>query len=441
MTAQIKQYIPESGILVASNNGSQRVTTDTLEFTYRSPIDFSVNVASKVTIDSAWETGNILRIVGNVVSKTTFSGTSISSAVFTNPNSLSVSQKRLTIPQNVAEWTDEAGCWVTDSYENKLYLLNANLVIVKTLSGLTHPVQVVSSDFDHGCFVFDDGTSRAIKINSAGIELGFHTYAALADSISAFPSSALLANKILVDGEGSLWYLYNNILTKVVYNNGLFDTLIHVRPLTDLSLSPAQYNAVDFDIARGVLPNKTVVTGGAISNSNSFGKTWMANYNSQGFLTSSQINIQTTGPRLIQVSQMSSTNSVYLVTKAQIINLMDYFPLVGAAFPCSACPSCVSECQYCRYLPVLTLINTLSGAANLVLVEDTIFDDNIEVNGILIGPLCSAPTHVPAPYAAPAGTILASNIPFGSSANIYVVDHWGFITGVRSGGTVEWIPS
>ena len=90
-------------------------------------------------------------------------------------------------------------------------------------------------------------------------------------------------------------------------------------------------------------------------------------------------------------------------------------------------------------MPAVSITNPFAGNADLILIETTNFDDNVEVNSMLLGPLCAgAPSGTT--YIAPINTVLAANVIAGNSVSVCVVDQWGGTSGVIYGGQTAWVP-
>jgi hypothetical protein len=314
MTTNITNYIPNKGCIVASPTGSQRTTSlPNSTFNFKSNIDTELLSASKFSIDSCWETGNIIKIEDDLIKKIEYNGNILYSTTLSTPECLSISQKQFPLPSNANSFSDENGCWVVDSALKKLIFFDSQLNEIGSITNLSNPVRVISSDYDGGCFVFDDGLSIVFKVNANLDVLGYHDYTALFSVTSAKHIKSMFCDEV-----GNLWLLIDDTITKFTYDGGDFLTKTIIDPI-----SPLGYSSIvsDMDVDRG--SNQVFVIGGC------YGQSWISKYNTSGDLLLLKKNLSLQYPSRVKVLQSNSLSSfsdtvVYLVTESNE-NLVPYF--------------------------------------------------------------------------------------------------------------------
>ena len=309
----ISQFVTSEGAVISSNVVSQNAscyasnvyTSDC--FNYRSTLDYNFNTLNRFAIDSCWETGNIIRIDGTSIIKETFEKQALYTETLPSPQSLSIQQKRINIPQDPSLWENEIGCWIVDNINERVYFLDPTLTSIRDGATEANPVRVVAT-MDGGCFVFCDGSQMVMRFDPLLNLLGTTPYA----SLFAFPSATSLDN-IVADVNGNLWYLIRNIVTKAIFVNGLYTTKITIDPISDMGIVNLDAQARDIDIDKVNNPNRLFVIG--IMGCRSGQGAWLAEYNDSGVLLQGTTDLDMNYPTMIKVQQNVSNQCLYVVTE------------------------------------------------------------------------------------------------------------------------------
>lgn len=304
MTIQKITHNPTEGHLIIASNGYQQVTSfANSNFNFQSEINENILVENKFMIDSAWETGNVIYIDNGDLKKTSYDGTLLATNSLSTAETLSISQKRILIPEDISQLSDENGCFVIDSTVGggTLYFADKDLNIIKTKTGLTSIKRVVSCDFDGGCFIFrDDG--NIYKLNSNLDVTGSGSYASIIPTVS----SASEISSMFSDSLGNLWILYANSIVKVKTTIStpinVLSADINIFPQTDLGYPSSLIKDMDISLA----DNEIYIIG---DNDN---KGFIVKYSSEGDVLDINTGLDIP-PMSIKVPKVSG-NSFYILS-------------------------------------------------------------------------------------------------------------------------------
>ena len=309
MSSIVENYIPEEGIIVYSDNAIQRITSIyNGGFNYRSRIMSDILPTGKNSFDSCWETGNIYFISNGDVHKVKYNGDSIVSLPLANAVSLSVSQAILPMSEEPIAFREDNGCWIVKNTNKELVKTDKDLNVLSTLKYLSDPKLVISSDFDGGCYLFDDGAQWVAKINSYGVITSYILYSGISSSLT----SASVISRAKVDHTGNLWILINKTIYKVTLLNDTLTITKVLNPLDSLGLTIYNSTVSDFDIDRNSTSANLYVTGGCKN------KVWILKYNLNGVIIASETDIEIDHPVAIQVTQYYGSTGIYIITESDL---------------------------------------------------------------------------------------------------------------------------
>jgi hypothetical protein len=243
-----------NGVMVASDVGIQKFPSDLSSF---SAIfnDIAVsNSSSKYCIDSCWESNDIyyLNYINGLVKKVKFDRTEIASLALTNPYALSISQYSIQISQTIAETPQsDKGCWIIDKGSETIIRTDNNLSVLYVLSDVSYANCIVS-DIDEGCYFSEQHISglnligNIVKLSRDAQVLDLKNYASFSPVITHS------VDKLVVDGDGVLWILANDIIYNVTFENNVLNQEFVLYPLLGLG---KEYHvlSMDFDIRDGYL--------------------------------------------------------------------------------------------------------------------------------------------------------------------------------------------
>ena len=307
MSVIVENYIPEEGIMVFSDGGYQRVTSIyNGGFNYRSRIGTDIVPTGKRFVDSCWETGNIYYTEQNNLHKIKYNGDSIADYNGCNATSIAVSQATLPMSTNISSLREDNGCWIVKNTSKELVKTDKDLNVVSTITNLSDPKLVVSSDFDGGCYLFDDGLGWIIKISSAASVVSYISYSSVYSGLT----SASLVKRAVTDHSGNLWILSEEYIFKVTLSNGKLTRTVLLDPLSYLGLDPYHSTVSDFDIDKSSNTASLYVVGGCRN------KAFLLKYNLNGVIVGSNIEMDIEHPVAIKVTQYNNSSGIYVITES-----------------------------------------------------------------------------------------------------------------------------
>ena len=293
----LKQYSPESGIMVCKNNSYQKtnssaynLSASTGSFNYMSSvINSSTKLYSKNSVDTGWESEYIYfaDYGSKKVVKSRYNGTILNSIQLVNPTSLSVIQNsnQMSIEQNI----EDQGCWVIDN--NSIIRLSNKLEILTKINNLNSPLFIASSKIDYGCFVIDSN-NNIFRFFENGDLIGF----------GSVPSDII---DIKVNSFGEVYILQQYYLFRYVTVNGSISLVNSVYLPTIFT----QHRVSTFDIDNSN-DNKYIFIAGWNKYSSTFK---IARYTKT--CSDSHLSSTYTGelPYIIKVSQHPRSSTLYIL--------------------------------------------------------------------------------------------------------------------------------
>lgn len=307
MSSIINNYIPSEGIMVFSDTEYQRVTSVySGGFNYRSRTDSDIIPFNKHNVDSCWETGNIYYTQNNNVYKVKYDGELIASMETCNATSIAVSQALLPMETDPDQFREDEGCWIVENLRKQLIKTDNQLNVVSTITNLSSPMLVISSDYDGGCYLFDDGLQWIIKIDSSSQVVTYMPYSSVSPSFV----SATQVKRAIVDHTGNLWILMGILVYKVILSNGRLYLSATLNPLQRIGLNPLSSTVNDFDIDRNPSSPSIYIVGGCSY------RAWITNYSLNTSLLGFKASMDIAYPVAVKVTQYAGSTGIYIITES-----------------------------------------------------------------------------------------------------------------------------
>ena len=316
MSIQITDYFDvNQGVSVLSSGGIRRFTEalDSYSQLYTSLI--TSNNATKHSVDSCWESGNIYCINDSgCVKKITFDGTVLASLQLSNPVAVSVRQYSSIMQENITyPPQDDKGCWIADNGTGKIIKTDKDLNILKEYSGVSGAFCLEATG-DGGCFVAERRLVGGSYLGSV-FKLDTDMNLIATKDFTEFTTTIQNIDRVVVDVNNKLWVLGDDILFNLSISSSntivewfAIDILGANDPFSSSS-SDEEMHVGDIDVDKSSGNNQYIyVTGGNSS------KAFVLKYNQSGINKGEMVYYNIGFPYVVQVVQGIESSSLYLLS-------------------------------------------------------------------------------------------------------------------------------